>query len=264
MEWPNNILKLSEKEQLEYFYQEDAVIILIYNRLCGGLSRLFDIITYCGYDIERYIKNYYEWTIPNNYWLSSTLFFKMIDDNLKEIGDEKLLSMKENNKKRYDDFLKFIEKHGYADGAFDYEKVIQNGSVKRLLISAERLFLLDNSLINPNNYKNNDYSYLILNFVKSLERYLFYKLNILGLIGENEKSKLTFKDLSDRIVKYAKENTNDAPKELLDCYERLLNSFRQYYRNGYFHRDILSRKNASITIELSTILMVLTHFIIDC
>ena len=103
----------------------------------------------------------------------------------------------------------------------------------------------------------------MVNYVKSLETFIFYKLNKYKPFSEYDSEHDTFYNLEMKLKGYVSENVKDIPKGLLGEYFRLLSKFREIYRNGYFHRDIQARKIAYIANEIATILMIMTEIIVD-
>jgi len=255
---------------------EEEIKNFIKANLCSALSKMIMIFNYCGYDIERYINNYYNSLNRLDYSWSITSLFFIIDDNGNKIDEKRLENMKEKHADEFRKIMKFFQKNGlmidnisddnydnYFDCYLDFNKIINNGAVKTLLVSALRMYFIDGKTMNPLKYENSDYTYLMVNYVKSLERFMFYKLNKIEKINDYEKKHATFYNLEEKIKKYISENVKEIPDGLLEQYLNLLSKFREIYRNGYFHRDICSRKKATLTNELATILIIMTELIIN-
>lgn len=257
--------------------EDENIKLLLKSSLIGALSKTIDIFRYCGYDIERYINNYYNWVDPNDNEFAYSQLFKIVDDNNNIISDNKLEVMKKDHEEEFIKIMKFFESNGLEFDRFpdkkdsytdyiaffiDTDKIMNNSAVKNLLLSAIRMHLVDITTINPTKYQNSDYTYLTVNFVKSLERFMFYKLNKISPFNEYDAKHNTFFDLEKKIDDYISNNIKDIPSGLLNQYKELLSKFREVYRNGYFHRDILVREKAYKVNELALILIVLTDLII--
>ena len=258
--------------------EDEYVKMLFKGALYGASQKMIQIFMYCGYDIERYINNYYRSLDPLNYRWAHSQLFRIIDDNNNIISDNKLTIMKNKNEEEFIKIMKFFESHGlildrfndkpnsYSEFIafhFNDENIINNGAVKTLLMSAIRMHHVDMLYINPEKYENSDYTYLMVNYVKSLERFMFYKLNKIEPFSDYDKEHDTFYSLEVKINKYITENVKDIPEGLLKEYTNLLSKFREVYRNGYFHRDIISREKAYMTNELVLILIIMTELIIN-
>jgi len=142
------------------------------------------------------------------------------------------------------------------------DKILTNGKVKKLLLSAIFISEMDSQFIGGYiDIPGGDYSYLILNYVKAFERFLSYKLDKKNILKKDKFYSLD--DLKKGII----ENENillkdNLPKDIKIYYYDLLDRFRKNYRNGYFHKHLLEDRNKAEKIsEIALDLIVLTEII---
>lgn len=271
---------LDDKTLLERVIGDDSITFMVHNKICNSLSKMLDIFEFKGCEIDRYIDNYYNYEDNFNSELSfGTLFFKFYDDVGNEIDKVKNISFSQTNKDEFYDIMSFFERHGLIidtvsndpkikydsmiSATMNYDNIIKNSHIAVLLKTGIRTFFVESTVSQRSIYQNADYTFLMLNFVKSLERFMFYKLNKLNLIKKGREHEDTFWDLQNNISKYIENELDDIPVLLKEHYLYLLNKTRESYRNGYFHRDICDKKTAFKTIEITIILIILTEFIFD-
>lgn len=190
-------------------------------------------------------------------------------DKIKLEVDEEAIKSKYQSKVEHKEIVNIIDR-------MDKEKIINNilsnKEVRLLLLTANNIYNQNkqfDSKLKQNEKQEIDYSFLILNYVKALEVFMANKLISINLLSEKRKNKATFYNLIDLILnnKNSIAKQNNLPLSFIDYYKELLIKFKNNYRNGYFHKDILrNRKSAQKIIDISIVLIIVTEVIIksDC
>ena len=276
-------------EEVEDFLQdnlsEENIRIWLEGTFVRAYSVFFRIISdfECNAkNIEKYVRNFNHYMDYRNLLSRTSCLFYLIDDDQKETGsyitvgeDEygsivgKNKDFKPSNKVILDNEIinDYFIRTGCArkdivppDINYRITQIYSNKEIEQLLKSAVRMMFFDGYKYYLMDYESQDYTYLMLNYVKSLEKYLYYKMNQLDLLNYDEKEYITFYGLVEKVKDYLNHYKDFIPKVLVDCYCELLDDFRKENRNGYFHRDILNKKDAYTTIDLAIILMLLTNY----
>ena len=266
------------EQDISNYLSDQSIDSSIIGNICGALTKMMTIFQFCGYNIEKYINNYYEYANPYDYHWSVTSLFYLVSKNGNIIDDKQLEKMKQDHENEFAKIMAFFEKHGmifdkYTDEPqrhtdyiachMEYDKLLKDDNFRRMIRSAMRMHMIDIATLDPEKYQESDYTYLMVNYVKSLESFIFYKLNKYKPFNSYESKHLTFGDLEIKLKSYINKNVKDIPQGLLNQYTKLLSKFREVYRNGYFHRDIQERKKAYMANEIAMILIIMTEMIVD-
>ena len=260
------------------YYDSLWIMVFLNSDFNITLWKLITIVKYCGYDFERYINNWVYYSRKLN-----SEQFEIIDDKNVKVDYNHLLLLEHLNKSEYLQFIKILERKGFkffddVDSYisfgeeltemdkfcfrehYNFYKMLEDDSIRNSLISARRMTLIDLAAVDQHKYVDADYTYLIVNYVKSLEMFMFYKLNKIKRFSQDEVKYSTFGSLVKKIEYHI--NKLDYPKKLKKCYLDMLENFRDIYRNGYFHSDILARDDSYMTIEMAQLLILLTEIML--
>ena len=168
------------------YYDNFYLMLMLNSDFNITLWKLITIVKYCGYDFERYINNWVYYSRKLN-----SEQFEIIDDKYVKVDDNHLLLLEHLNKSEYLKFIEIMEKKSFKlfndidsyvsfgeeltemdkfcfSEHYSFYKMLEDDSIRNSLISARRMTLIDIAAVDQNKYVDADYTYLIVNYVKSL------------------------------------------------------------------------------------------------
>ena len=155
------MVKRMEKD-ISRFLSDESIDLFVNGNIHGALGKMMLILQCCGYNIEKYINNYYNGLNPRDYNLQVTSEFFIADKNGNLVNYKQVAKMKEDHRDEFAKIIAFFEKHGmffdkyepdrygeYISCHMDSDKMLQDDKVRGLFRTALRLYMIDIATLDP-------------------------------------------------------------------------------------------------------------------